>query len=145
MIKLSPLEPAELWDNRLSDSRLKSPEKVLDLQLGGGVEGVLATLSQQLLEVSGEVSAGQVQPEDGVGQSVAFIDGDSVGDTVTGVHHDTGGTARGVQGEHGLDGDVHGGGVEGLEHDLGHLLPVGLGVEGSLSQEDGVLKNQFKI
>merc|ERR1712165_502332 len=80
---------------------------ILDLQLGGGVEGVLATLSQQLLEVSGEVSAGQVQPEDGVGQSVAFIDGDSVGDTVTGVHHDTGGTARGVQGEHGLDGDVH--------------------------------------
>merc|ERR1719192_3107865 len=28
---------------------------------------------------------------------------------------------------------------EGLEHDLGHLLPVGLGVEGSLSQEDGLL------
>merc|ERR1719278_753931 len=36
-------------------------------------------------------------------------------------------------------GDVHGGHVEGLEHDLGHLLPVGLGVEGSLSQEDGLL------
>ena len=33
----------------------------------------------------------------------------------------------------------HGGQVEGLKHDLGHLLPVGLGVEGSLSQEDGLL------
>ena len=33
----------------------------------------------------------------------------------------------------------HGGQVEGLKHDLGHLFPVGLGVEGSLSQEDGLL------
>merc|ERR1719264_2507524 len=49
------------------------------------------------------------------------------------------GTARGVQGEHGLDGNVHSRGVEGFEHDLGHLLPVGLGVEGSLSEEDGLL------
>merc|ERR1711892_652925 len=31
-----------------------------------------------------------------------------------------------------------GGHVEGLEHDLGHLLTVSLGVEGSLSQEDGL-------
>ena len=62
-----------------------------------------------------------------------------MGDAVTGVEHDTGGTSGGVQGEYGLDGDVHGGGVEGLEHDLGHLLPVGLGVEWSLSEEDGLL------
>merc|ERR1711971_351164 len=48
-------------------------------------------------------------------------------------------TPPAVQGEHSLDGDVHGGHVEGLEHDLGHLLHVGLGVEGSLSQEDGLL------
>merc|ERR1719367_1988558 len=41
-------------------------------------------------------------------------------------------------GEHGLDGDVHSGSVEGLKHDLSHLLPVGLGVQGSLSEEDGV-------
>merc|ERR1719264_1812345 len=83
--------------------------------------------------------ASQVEPEDGVGECVSLIDGDSVGDTVTGVHHDTGGTARGVEGQDSLDGHVHGGGVEGLEHDLGHLLPVGLGVEGGLGQEDWVL------
>ena len=59
--------------------------------------------------------------------------------TITRVKNDTSGTSRGVEGENGLDSDVHGGGVEGLEHDLGHLLPVGLGVEGSLSQEDRVL------
>merc|ERR1719296_489701 len=74
-----------------------------------------------------------------MGKSITFIDGDVVGDTVTGVHDDTGGTARGVQGEDSLDGDIHGGHVEGLEHDLGHLLTVSLGVEGSLSQEDGLL------
>merc|ERR1712046_215166 len=77
--------------------------------------------------------------DDGVGESVTLVDGDTVGDTVTGVHDDTGGTAGGVQGEHGLDGDVHGGHVEGLEHDLGHLLTGSLGVEGSLGQEDGLL------
>lgn len=51
----------------------------------------------------------------------------------------TSGTTGGVQGQHGLDGHVHGGDVEGLEHDLGHLLPVGLGVEGGLSEQGGVL------
>ena len=47
-----------------------------------------------------------------------LVDGDSVGDTISGVEDDSGGTAGGVEGEDGLDGDVHGGGVEGLEHDL---------------------------
>jgi hypothetical protein len=51
----------------------------------------------------------------------------------------TGGTTGGVEGQHGLDGHVHGGDVEGLKHDLGHLLPVGLGVEGGLSEQGGVL------
>ena len=53
-----------------------------------------------------------------MGESISLVDGDCVGDTITRVHHDSGGTARGVQGEHGLDGDVHSGRVEGLEHDL---------------------------
>merc|ERR550539_1626862 len=105
------------------------------LKGGGGV----APLGEDLHQVVGELTASQVQTDNGVGERVTLGDGDTVGDTVTGVHDDTGGTAGGVQGEHGLDGDVHGGHVEGLEHDLGHLLPVGLGVEGSLSQEDGLL------
>ncbi|KGL73103.1 hypothetical protein N309_08917, partial [Tinamus guttatus] len=49
------------------------------------------------------------------------------------------GTAGGVQGQHSLDGHVHGRHVEGLKHDLGHLFPVGFGVERSLSEEGGVL------
>merc|ERR1711944_54472 len=109
-----------------------------NLPLGSGGEGV-APLGEDLHQVVGELTASQVKTDDGVGESVTLVDRDTVGDTVTGVHDDTGGTAGGVQGKHSLDGDVHGGGVEGLEYDLGHLLPVGLGVEGSLSQEDGLL------
>merc|ERR1711976_1115911 len=109
-----------------------------NLALSGGGERV-ATLGEDLHEMISEVTASQVEPEDGVGESVSLVDGDSVGDTITRVEHNTGGTARGVEGEDSLDSDVHGGGVEGLKHDLCHLLPVGLGVEGSLGQEDGVL------
>merc|ERR1712203_1190336 len=109
-----------------------------NLTLSSGGEGV-TSLSEDLHEVVGELTASQVQTEDGVGEGITFIDGDGVGNTITGVHDNTGGTARGVQREDSLDGNVHGGHVEGLEHDLGHLLPVGLGVEGSLSQEDGLL------
>merc|ERR1712055_1185849 len=109
-----------------------------DLPLGSGGERV-APLGEDLHEVVSEVTASQVEPEDGVGKGISLIDGDCVGDTVAGVKHDTGGTAGGVQGERSLDGDVHGRGVEGLEHDLGHLLPVGLGVEGGFGKKDWVL------
>merc|ERR1719308_755470 len=109
-----------------------------NLPLGSGGEGV-ATLSQDLHEVVGQLTASKVKTDNGVGEGITFIDGDTMGDTVTRVHDDTSGTARGVKGEDGLDGNIHGGGVKGLKHDLGHLLPVGLGVERSLSEEDGLL------
>merc|ERR1712130_1088849 len=109
-----------------------------NLPLGSSGEGV-APLSEDLHQVVGQLTASQVEPEDGMGKSVTLIDGDTVGDAVTRVHHNAGGTAGGIKGEHSLDGDVHGGRVEGLKHDLGHLLPVGLGVEGSLGEEDGLL------
>merc|ERR1712137_512786 len=106
--------------------------------LSGGGERV-TTLSEDLHEVVGELTASQVQTEDGMGESITLIDGNSVGDTITRVHDNTSGTTRGIQGEDSLDGNIHGGHVEGLKHDLGHLLTVGLGVEGSLSEEDGLL------
>merc|ERR1719317_1843016 len=56
--------------------------------------------------------------------------------TISRVHDNTSGTARGVEREDSLDGNIHGGHVEGLEHDLGHLLTVSLGVKRSLSEED---------
>merc|ERR1711892_327406 len=92
-----------------------------------------------LHQVVGQLTTSKVKTDDGVGEGVTLVDGDTVGDTITGVHHDTSGTARGIQREDSLDRNVHGGAVEGFKHDLSHLLPVGFGVEGSLSQEDGLL------
>merc|ERR1711953_1226621 len=109
-----------------------------NLTLSGGGERV-ASLSEDLHEVVSEISTSEVKTEDGVGEGITFIDGDGVGDTITRVKNDTSGTARGIEGEDSLDGDIHGRRVEGLKHDLGHLLAIGLGVKGSLSQEDGVL------
>lgn len=104
----------------------------------GGGERV-ASFGEDFHQVVGQVSASQVQTEDGMRESITFIDGDGVGNTISRVEDDTGGTTGGVQGEYGLDGDIHGGGVEGLKHDLSHLFPVGFRVEGSFGQEDGVL------
>merc|ERR1712088_142473 len=109
-----------------------------NLALSGSGERV-TTLSEDLHEVVGELTASQVQTKDGVGESITLIDGDVVGDTIAGVHDHTGGTTGGIEGEDGLDGNIHGGHVEGLEHDLSHLFTVSLGVEGSLSKEDGLL------
>ncbi len=109
-----------------------------DFSLGSGGESVTA-LSQDLHEVIGQITASHVDTRDSVGKSETFVDGDNVSDTITGVEHDTGGTTGGVQGQDGLDGDVEGWCVEGLEDDLCHLLTVGLGVDGSLGEQDGVL------
>merc|ERR1711990_378745 len=109
-----------------------------NLALSSGGERV-TTLSEDLHEVVGKLTTSQVQTEDGMGKGITFIDGDVVRDTISGVHDHTGGTTGGIQGEDSLDGNIHGGHVEGLEHDLSHLFTVSLGVEGSLSQEDGLL------
>merc|ERR1712061_507751 len=106
--------------------------------LGSGGERV-ASLGEDLHEVVGELTASQVQTEDGVGKSITFIDGDGVGYTITRVHDNTSGTSRSVEGKDSLDGNIHGWHVEGLEHDLSHLFTVSFWVEGSFSQEYGLL------
>merc|ERR1711885_4608 len=102
-----------------------------NLTLSSGGERV-ATLSEDLHEVVGELTSSKIKTDNGMGKGITFIDGDTVGDTISRVHDNASGTARGIEGEDSLDGDIHGGHVEGLEHDLGHLLAVSLGVEGSL-------------
>lgn len=109
-----------------------------NFSLGRGGEGVTA-LGQDLHQVVGQVTTSHIYTGNGVGEGETFVDGDNVGNTITGVEHDTGGTTRGVQRKDGLDGDVEGRSVEGLEDDLGHLLTVGLGVDRSLGEQDGVL------
>merc|ERR1711885_122799 len=108
-----------------------------DLTLSSGGERV-ATLSEDLHQVVGQLSSSKIKTDNGVGKGVTFIDRDAMGDTISRVHDNTSGTAGGIEGEDSLDSDIHGGHIEGLEHDLGHLLTVSLGVEGSLSQEDGL-------
>jgi len=109
-----------------------------DLSLGGGDEAV-TSLGEDLHEVVSQVSTGKIESHDGVWESITLIDWDVVGNSITGVKDDTGGSAGGVEGEDGLDGDVHGWEVEGLEHDLGHLLSVGLWVEWGLGEEGWAL------
>merc|ERR1712121_19920 len=108
-----------------------------NLTLSSGGEGV-ATLGENLHQVVGELTSSKVKTDNSMGKGITFIDGDTVGDTISRVHDNTSGTARGIEGEDSLDCNIHGGHVEGLEHDLGHLLTVGLGVEGCLSEEDGL-------
>merc|ERR1719206_1172574 len=109
-----------------------------NLTLSSGSEGV-ATLCEDLHQVVGELTASKIKTNNSMWESITFIDWDTMGDTISRVHDNTSGTARGIEGEDSLDGHVHGGHVEGLEHDLGHLLTVSLGVEGSLSEEDRLL------
>merc|ERR1712240_756924 len=79
-----------------------------DLTLSSSGERV-ATLSEDLHQVVGELTSSKVKTDDGMGKGITFIDGDTVGDTITRVHDDTSGTARGIEGEDSLDGNIHGG------------------------------------
>merc|ERR1719260_557189 len=108
-----------------------------NLTFSSGGERV-ATFSEDLHEVVGELTSSKIKTDDGMGKSITFIDRDSMGDTITRVHDNTGGTSRGIEGEDSLDSNIHGRHVEGLEHDLGHILTVSLWVERCLSQKDGL-------
>ena len=77
-----------------------------DFLFGGGREGGTA-FHEELHHVLGEVATGEIDTADGVGHGEALVDGDGVGDTITGVENATGGTTRGVKGKNGLDVDVH--------------------------------------
>ena len=68
-----------------------------------------------------------------------FIDGDSLGNTITRIADNTIGSSGRVEGENGLIGNVQLGDLECLEHDIGHLLSVDFGVECGLSQKNWIL------
>merc|ERR1719186_528492 len=108
-----------------------------NLTLSSGGERV-ATLSEDLHQVVGQFTSSKIKTDNSMGKSITFINGDTMGNTISRIHDNTSGTSRGIEGEDSLDGNIHGGHVEGLKHDLGHLLTVSLGVEGSLCQEDGL-------
>merc|ERR1711970_512202 len=106
-----------------------------NLALSSGGEGV-ATFSEDLHQVVGELTSSKIKTDNGMGKSITFIYRDSMGDTISRVHDNTSGTARGIEGEDSLDSNIHSGHVEGFKHDLSHLLTVSLWVKWSLSEED---------
>ena len=108
-----------------------------DFLFSGGGEGV-ATFVEDLLEPGGKITAGKVETHDGVWKGVTFVNWDSVGNTITSIENDTGGTAGGVEGKNGLDTDIEGWNVEGFEHELDHLLTVSLWVHWGFSKENWV-------
>ena len=65
--------------------------RTISLGLSGGGERI-TTPGEDLHEVVGQLTSSQVQTEDGMGESITLIDGDVVGDTISGVHDHTGGT-----------------------------------------------------
>merc|ERR1712018_364028 len=108
-----------------------------NLTLSSGGEGV-TSLGEDLHQIVGQLTSSQVQAEDGVWEGITFIDGDGVGNTISRVHDDTGGTSRSIEGEDSLDGNIHSWHVEGFEHDLGHLFTVSLWVKWGFSQKNGL-------
>merc|ERR1712079_754707 len=106
-----------------------------NLTFSSGCERV-ATLSEDLHQVVGELTSSKIKTDNCMGKGITFIDGDTMGNTITRVHDNTSGTARCIKGEDSLDGDIHGRHVEGLKHNLSHFLTVSLGVEGSLSKKN---------
>lgn len=109
-----------------------------NFSLGSRGESV-ATLSEDLHQVVGQVAASHVNTGDSVGKSETLVDGNDVGNAIARVEYDTSGTTGSVEREHSLDGDIEGGSVEGLEDDLSHLLSVRLGVDGRFGKENWVL------
>merc|ERR1712020_258616 len=56
-----------------------------NLSLGSGGERV-TSLSEDLHQVVGQFTSSKVKTEDGVGEGITLIDGDSVGNTITRIH-----------------------------------------------------------
>ena len=108
-----------------------------DFALGSGRESISA-LSQDLHEVIRQVTTSHINTGDSVWQSETFVDGDDVGDAITGVKDDTSCATRGIERQNSLDRNVESWGIEGLENDLGHLLAVRLWVNGSFGEQDWV-------
>lgn len=109
-----------------------------DFPVGRGGE-LVPSLHQILGQVVSKITTSNANSINPTGKTEAFIDGDSVRNTVTRVQHDASRATRGVEGEDGLDGNIESGDVERLEHDLRHLLSVHLGAQRRLSEQHRVL------
>lgn len=108
------------------------------LQFGGSRE-VSALLLKADLHPLSEVTAGKVYTADGVRERVSFINGNRVGNTVTGIQNNTSGPTRAIQRKNGLYLDIEALDMELIEHNLAHLLAILLGILWCLCDQDVVL------
>ncbi len=69
----------------------------------------ITTFHQIFDEEVSQVTAGKIETKNGVWKCNTLIDGNSVGDTITRIYNDTGGTPRGVKRKNGLDRDIESG------------------------------------
>merc|ERR1712168_939485 len=90
---------------RSRERRSKAFLNVADnLALGTGDQRI-SSLSHDFHEIIREITSGQVKTQDGVGEGVTFVDGDGVGDAISDIEDETGGTTRGIERKDGLDTD----------------------------------------
>lgn len=71
----------------------------------------------------------------------AFVNGNSMRDTVTRVKNNTSGATRSVKRKHGLQGNKEGWRAEGFEKNLGQFFAVASRVQWSLREQNRVLES----
>lgn len=103
----------------------------------------MASLNKELLKVNADVMSSQRHPLDGVRDGIAFVNGDTVGDSVTRIEDSTRCPSVRLKRQNGLHTHVEARHVEDLEHHLGCLLTVRLGIQWSFCEHDGVLLGRY--
>merc|ERR1711862_524176 len=71
-------------------------------------------------------------------KSITFINWDGMGNTITRIQNNTGGSTRCIQGKNSLDSNIHSWGVEGFKHNLSHLFSVSFWVKRSFITDIGI-------
>ena len=105
------------------------------LEISRSVEGI-PTTEQQCDQVSGYVSACDIEAPGQVVEDCRFVNRDDMRDAVAGVDHYPATEALRVQCQHCLYSDVDAAEVVFLEHDIAHLLAVAQRIHGGFSEED---------
>jgi len=103
-----------------------------DFDFSIGCEAI-APLVENLLQVSGDISTCQVDSLDCMWDSITFIDWYCVGNTISGVQDNTGGSTIWIERQYCLDTHIEAWDIENLKHYLGHLFSILLRVQWSLS------------
>ena len=109
-----------------------------DLHLRRSAEDMAAPPQQQL-HVLRHVSPRHVQPRGRVRHGEALVHGHCMRDAIPAVQHHTRSPARGVEREYRLRSYVHGGHTEALEEYLCGFVSIGVRVQRSFRQKNGVV------